>query len=390
MTPEGRIAIDLFPERGSVTIASTRPLTIPRQFSGHRPEEVVRTVSLLFATCKAAQTIAAVEAFADAAGELPSGGARRVRALLVLAETAREHALRVLIDWPQFLRVREEPEAGLLRSLMTLDRELNRVLDKNGEALCLGGACESQREAQIAAIQALKALLEKAIFGEALDRWRERRALDDLLEWARPGRTAAQRLLHQIVDEDRAAAGAAEISSLPLFERDAIAKRLLAEDADPFIAQPTWRGAARETSPLARMEGHPLVEALKTEQGHGLGARLIACLAELSEIPERMIALAKEADAASEARLSRRIGDGIGVAQVEAARGRLVHAVAMDGGRVRRYRILAPTEWNFHPDGAVASGLRRIALSGGADCAMLARLFVTAADPCVSAEVRVH
>ena len=48
MTPESRITIDLFPENGSVNIASGRPLTITRQFSGQRPKDVVRTVSLSF------------------------------------------------------------------------------------------------------------------------------------------------------------------------------------------------------------------------------------------------------------------------------------------------------------------------------------------------------
>jgi coenzyme F420-reducing hydrogenase alpha subunit len=83
-------------------------------------------------------------------------------------------------------------------------------------------------------------------------------------------------------------------------------------------------------------------------------------------------------------------GDGAGVAQIEAARGRLVHAVRMDAGRVGAYRILAPTEWNFHPRGAAARGLERIARSACEDAGALARLFVTAVDPCVGYEVRVH
>jgi hypothetical protein len=70
--------------------------------------------------------------------------------------------------------------------------------------------------------------------------------------------------------------------------------------------------------------------------------------------------------------------------------GRLVHAVEMAGDKVRCYRILAPTEWNFHPEGAPAHGLAWIAATGGEDCAMVARLFVTAVDPCPDADVRIH
>ncbi len=83
--------------------------------------------------------------------------------------------------------------------------------------------------------------------------------------------------------------------------------------------------------------------------------------------------------------------DGVGVAQIEAARGRLIHAVEMEAGKVARYRILAPTEWNFHPSGAVAQGLARIAASEKREaCASLAKLLAISADPCVGAEVRVR
>ena len=51
------------------------------------------------------------------------------------------------------------------------------------------------------------------------------------------------------------------------------------------------------------------------------------------------------------------LADGVGLGQVQAARGLLVHRVAIRAGRVADYRILAPTEWNFHPQGAAALGL---------------------------------
>jgi hypothetical protein len=51
---------------------------------------------------------------------------------------------------------------------------------------------------------------------------------------------------------------------------------------------------------------------------------------------------------------------------------------------VADYRILAPTEWNFHPRGVVAVGLDAIAARvRGPELGSLARLFVAAVDPCV-------
>ncbi len=392
MTPEGRIVIDLFArgDGGAAKISSTRPLTITRQFAGHSPEQIVQTVSLLFATCRAAQSIASAEAFEDALGVPPSPSAKTVRALLVLAETAREHALRILIDWPQFLRVREESPAALLRSLMQIDRDLSRALDGGGGAISFGGECASKQDGVKKAVAELKAMLEQAIFGEDLERWRNRADFDNLARWAHAGQTAAQRLIRQLMDEDLLGLGAAEIAALPPLHRDALAERLFGADADTFVAQPEWDGSPHETSALARTLDHPSVEALRTKDGHGLGARLIACLVDLSQITGRIEVIADSLGADALTERQPRRGDGIGIAQIEAARGRLVHAVQMEGDKVAQYRILAPTEWNFHPRGAAAHGLAQIAGSGCPDCATLARLFVTAADPCVGADVRVH
>jgi Ni,Fe-hydrogenase I large subunit len=64
-----------------------------------------------------------------------------------------------------------------------------------------------------------------------------------------------------------------------------------------------------------------------------------------------------------------------------------VHWVRLTEGQVDDYRILAPTEWNFHPDGALAAGL--LGLPADADLASLARLLVDAIDPCVESSVEV-
>jgi len=387
MTLEGRITIDLFPEQGAVKIASSRPLTITRQFTGHRPEDVVRTVSLLFATCRAAQTIASAEAFEDALGLETPESTKRVRALLVLAETTREHALRILMDWPLFLRAPEQSQDAALKSLMRIDRDLTRSLDGNGDASRLAGASKCLKDGAMAPIAELTALLEQAVLGEDLNSWGKRGSLSDLVEWAETRNTPAARLFCQLADDDLFGAGASGISSLPPLDGHAVAVRLFSEEADQFIAQPEWEGLPRETSPLTRSKDHPLVDCLKSEAGHGLGARLVACLVELARTPAQMVAILEALDDGAEWATR---GEGAGVGQVEAARGRLVHAAALTGEKVRLYRILAPTEWNFHPKGGAACSLERIATTGGGGCAKLARLFVTAVDPCVGADVRVH
>jgi hypothetical protein len=292
-----------------------------------------------------------------------------------------------MMDWPQFLRAPEEPQAPRLQRLMHIDRDFRHSLDR---AFSIGGACAYRKDDAKAAIAKLKALLEQAIFGEDLDRWLTKSSLLELEQWARASETLPQRLLRQLFDDDLSTAGSAQVSTLPALEPASLAERLFAEDAEQFIAQPDWGGLPRETSPLTRSADHPLVDTLKTDEGFGLVARLVACLSELSRIPAQMLDILDTLDEGTLLKEQPLRSAGVGVGQIEAARGRLVHAVELMDEKVSRYRILAPTEWNFHPEGAAARGLVRIAERGREHCADLARLFVTAIDPCVGADVRVN
>jgi Ni,Fe-hydrogenase I large subunit len=83
------------------------------------------------------------------------------------------------------------------------------------------------------------------------------------------------------------------------------------------------------------------------------------------------------------------VGDADGLAAVQTARGLLVHRVRIDRGRVVDYRIVAPTEWNFHPDGALASGLARLPGRSPRELELQARIAVQSLDPCVACRVEV-
>jgi len=62
------------------------------------------------------------------------------------------------------------------------------------------------------------------------------------------------------------------------------------------------------------------------------------------------------------------------------ARGLLLHWVKVDAaGAVQDYRVLAPTEWNFHPQGALAQAVAALP----AEAVTTARTLAAAYDPCV-------
>jgi coenzyme F420-reducing hydrogenase alpha subunit len=384
---EGRIEISI---RGGnsgpeVNITSSRLLTVSRHFRGLPAEETVRKVPLLYAACRAAQGAAAAGAFEDALGIAPVAETRRVRDLLIHAETVREHALRVMMDWPGFIAGNPgAPPAGAIKMLMQLSSDLSRALDGGGGAMHIDGRCKPDWGAAGRTLAQLQSFVESLIFGEELNIWRARCTQNDLTIWAGQACTDAQRLAHHLLTAEHWQAGTCTISPLPHADRALLTARLFGENAEHFVAAPDWDGTACETTPLARHLEYPLVRAACSPLGYGIGARLIACLAGISQSLLRMRTLAEGGtmDAAIQSD-----ADGTGLAQIEAARGRLVHAVRLDARKTGAYRILAPTEWNFHPHGAAAQGLAEIARHGGADQERLARLFVMAVDPCVAAGV---
>lgn len=117
---------------------------------------------------------------------------------------------------------------------------------------------------------------------------------------------------------------------------------------DHFLVRPHLRGVLHETGPKARMGSHPLVLALESAS-RPLASRLASRLLELS-------AWAEEGPLMAEKSLlfgitSSSPSSGSGLAWAETARGVLLHQTTVRDGQTESYRILAPTEWTFHPEG---------------------------------------
>ncbi|MGB2816487.1 MAG: nickel-dependent hydrogenase large subunit, partial [Burkholderiaceae bacterium] len=83
------------------------------------------------------------------------------------------------------------------------------------------------------------------------------------------------------------------------------------------------------------------------------------------------------------------LGSGVGVGLAETARGLLLHRVQVQRGLVTDYRIVAPTEWNFHPGGPFAQGLKGRRAADGVQLEREARTVVQSLDPCVACRVEI-
>jgi coenzyme F420-reducing hydrogenase alpha subunit len=187
-----------------------------------------------------------------------------------------------------------------------------------------------------------------------------------------------------LLDEGLAGLGRCPVQPLPADADAWLGGRLADTDADAFVAAPDWHGEPRETTPFARGLTEPLVADLVRRHGNGLLPRLAALLAELARA---CCVLTGDEHSGVQHRPSGEPGAGVGLGAAQAARGLLLHRVETADGRITGYRILAPTEWNFHPHGIVAVGLAAIAAAGPdepAELERLARLHISAIDPCVA------
>jgi hypothetical protein len=324
--------------------------------------------------------VAAVE---NARGLAIGADQRNAREALVLAETLREHLLRIFTGWSD--RATDPRILPQLSMVMRLPASLGEQLYPKKNAFTPGGGeLAPGREAVARWIADIRDLIEDIVFGYPVTSWSALDRVSALDEWTRTSRGLAAHFIREIREHGWSTVGATRVPPLPLLDADELAVRIDGKEGDRFIAEPDWHGQICETGAFARMGDHPLVQAARQTHGDGLLARSLARLVEVASIPDRIEAhLGDGADTMTQAGIL----PGTGIGQVEAARGRLVHRVKLDGDSVTSYRILAPTEWNFHPRGVVAQSLAD--LPSTADPRRLAGLMVEAVDPCVGYDLEV-
>ncbi|MGZ4960211.1 MAG: Ni,Fe-hydrogenase I large subunit, partial [Methylomonas sp.] len=358
----------------AATIVSKRPAAATRVLLGKTPEQLLRAVPLMFSLCGNAQAYAALLA-CRAALDLPADPeADTARDLLVRVETLREHAWRILLDWPRLLG-REPDSASVAAMLKITARFKPDLFDPN---VALYGSCEPiiiSTQPLSDLFCELTALLDGAIFqsnGQAL------LAIScetQLLGWLSGNTSTPARLLDTLYQRAWQAAGHNSVACLPEISNADWYGQFQQTDLSAFCRAPHWQGNCHESTPFSRQLSHPLIAELHNRYGNGLLARFAAVLMEVAAIMQGL----PQGDASASAWG----GDGFGLAQVQAARGLLLHRLELREGRVCDYRIVAPTEWNFHPDGVAVQGLRRLMANDENSLREQAQWLIHAIDPCV-------
>jgi hypothetical protein len=323
-------------------------------------------VGAVFSLCPTAQRSTSRRAIAAAFGHAQEAPlARELDHLLLAMSTAREHLQRFALDLPRLVPLPGiDVDPGWLRDAPVV------ALPARAD----GAAATPLREAAAA----LPSWLERRLLGMSpaswLRGWRAEPAAW-LTEWARGSKHPLAAWLAAVrADALRLRMPCRALRLLD--EGDSGPRELAAAlGVDPDLAEhPLWHGLPAETGPWTRrFRPEPVADDFSV--WHRLGSRLadLAALAEGEPLATGALCLAP----------------GEGIAWSEMSRGLLLHWVRLEGSprqpdsaRVAAYRVFAPTEWNFHPQGALAQALRR-----GAMDAEDTRLAALALDPCITFDI---
>jgi coenzyme F420-reducing hydrogenase alpha subunit len=357
-------------------------VTASRLLEGKNWRDAEAMVPMLFGICGRAQTVCAAAALEAARGVEPDPAVRLQRELRLAAECLHEYAWRILLDLPQMLG--ERAEAG---RFVSLRQSLRPMLERTDAAWWHAPADGAALEGWRAAAARFSQHLAEDVFGMPAARWLELDWGGPLTAWIEAGKTRTAALLGRLLPLRLGMSDVALLPALGVRELAAGLGPQIAGDAG-FAAAPTWRGAPAETGALARTANHPPIAGVLRQHGNTVAARFLARLLELASLERRLAALASGKPQAAWTG-SCGVAPGTGFCATETARGTLFHLARVEADRVADYRIVAPTEWNFHPQGALVRGLAGVAAETAAAAERAARLLAHALDPCVSFDVKV-
>lgn len=343
-------------------LRNTRPDWVGRLTRGLPAGRLAATLGSLFSLCGHAHI-----ACADLAVEAALGRSEPVsveaRAWLA-QQTLREHLRRLWLDWPR--RLPETPASDA--SLDAAARELA----SSPAFASMPGEADAWLEAH-----AIRMPL-----AEWVTAWESDPAVW-LTEWCERTDSLPARLLRAC----RPAASAMLPGVAPLrVHADAEGLRAWTAclaDGAAAARRPHWQGDCAETGVWTRLNditAQPLdTPWLK------LGARLAESVR--LALPEAAQSAHTQPACAWLSLGALPLARGEAVAWVEMARGLLIHHVRLDGegdaARVRACQVIAPTEWNFHPDGALARALEAWPPAHTDEARRRLDVLMAAYDPCV-------
>lgn len=348
-----------------VNIQSSRPTQLSKILIGKTPEQVVEEVPLLFSLCNCAQTIACLTALETALGYQVDSDTLYARKILLLVETAKEIGIRLGQDWLQTDDVLHLP--ALLQWFLDIRASLQWALQLQAQPA-------DQVYSPTRFVLELESII-KGVIGP--DESQFRQAVYGQCRLHPVGRVLAQ--LNAKFQRTYLCSPCPEMA----VDSDYIEEQLIA-NGEVFSALPQADSGCCETSVWTRNRTKTIITESQALSMSPIALRFLAQILELKRIAPRMLQAHKQLLIFS---------DRAGFAKVEAARGALIHRAVLDSKAttaiINQYQIVAPTEWNFHPQGTLVQMLQGVAVAKDGVVDLVSQL-VLAVDPCVAYEVEVN
>lgn len=363
----GTISIEVTVSSGvasSVAVKANRPQGLTRIFVGRRPEEAPTLARQLFSLCGFSQSVASSLAVFNAA-DLSMGEGERVAAAAGLyAERIFETLRALILHWP----------SALPSELATVVGRCLRKARAASQAIIALASSGKINPQHLASAVARLCSVARAI------------GISDAGDMPLPG-SACAAMLQDIV-EDRVFAGRRPDALTVEDDLEVIARL---RDEPDYSNLPHLPGRVVETGAYARRPGWGAAS------GSHLAQRFLARIGDVGYCLGQLKAVAGtgehdwgEHDWATLACGAPTPGAG-GYGAVECARGRLYHQAEIgDNGRLSAYRILAPTEWNFHPAGPFVDTLLRSRIGSDVSAPRSVSLLAVLFDPCVAFDVGIR
>ncbi|MGY5810263.1 hydrogenase assembly protein HupF [Rhizobium sp. LEGMi198b] len=341
-----------------VEVRVNRPQELARMFIGRRPEEAPVLAGRVFSLCGCSQSVAARLATLNAAG-LPMPVEEQFTAMAgVLAERIFETLRGLILHWPSSMSAGLVAQAGqYLRGALTASQAIigeSREKKANRSAL----AANARRLADAAERLGI--------------------AKDDGLP---PDDTACAAIFRDIKN-DRTFPGRRPDPLTAADDAEVIAH--LCNNAH-YCALPHLDGRVVETGAYAR-----LCDTSRSDDPH-LAQRFMARIRDVGLCLKQLAHLAKGHNDPSELMAGGPVPGAGGFGVVECGRGRLYHQAEIDAnGKLCTYRILAPTEWNFHPAGPFVETLLSSRIGAHESAARSVSRLAALFDPCVEFKLNIR
>ncbi len=387
MPLEGEITIKVSTNASlvkEVLIASSRPLHIPQLFLNQPVQKVATTLDALYQLCNTAHRFAFLRLLDKC--QIISLSANEILAyqLLLDLETIREHCFSIASKWR--IDNNQKINKNMIDLLATL-KEINGILFLTGNTLSLTDKILRAFSCIKDLVEKLEAQLTLTLIGTQFNAETVLDSSHNFDYWIKTQDSDCALFLHHIQQSKFSDLGNTNTQFLPNITTEEMTILL---SNDTFIAQPSYNRICYETTPYARQINQPLIQQLVAKYGTGLLARSAAQLLEIFELMRHIksdYGQIYAEDIHYDIKPATNINHAI--IEVEAARGKLIHSLSIQGDQVKAYQILSPTQWNFHPHGVLKQMIQTLNVSSKQDLTHKITLLVNAIDPCVGYKIEV-